>query len=346
MKRLLTSYCYEMKKLLIARKGLAALILIVLLQIGIAFFARPIQNYYFDKELYESYTERYGGSYSNETQRLIYAHLQAVKMLAEKSELTDSTVAQEIEESSDRLFLLSMKSAVLEELHLKYSLLASCKEMKPVLTYDLDLHEYIRKFGMNWASLIGLLFLIPMLMLGDAQCGMEQILFPSAIGRNTIIASKLLAAVTISISLTAVCSLLQWIIMGIHWNFGLMNIPIQSISGFESCKMRMSVRSAILLLGVMRVLAAPALSLMICILSVLIRKEPAIITVTAILIGVCMVFVSKFPDFSVFFLTSSISGIGAIKLYSTPDIFFQTVFLLIKTGLYGCIAYTIATKKH
>ena len=92
MKRLLTSYCYEMKKLLIARKGLAALILIVLLQIGIAFFARPIQNYYFEKELYESYTERYGGSYSNETQRLIYANQQAVKMLAEKYELTDSAI--------------------------------------------------------------------------------------------------------------------------------------------------------------------------------------------------------------------------------------------------------------
>ena len=54
------------------------------------------------------------------------------------------------------------------------------------------------------AAVLGLLFLLPMLMLGDAQCGMEQILCPAAIGRKQLISAKLLNAVLLSVFLTAV----------------------------------------------------------------------------------------------------------------------------------------------
>ena len=110
MKRMIISYRYEMKKLLIARKGWVVLIFILLLQIAIACLAKPMQNYYFDRELYAGYTELYGGPYSAKTEKLIYANKLALEALAEKNELTDSTVAQEIEDSSSRLFLISMKS--------------------------------------------------------------------------------------------------------------------------------------------------------------------------------------------------------------------------------------------
>lgn len=346
MKRLFTSYCYEMKKLLLVRRGWLFLLAAVLLQIGIACFAQPAKPYSYDKGIYANYVERYGGPYSRQTERTIHANAVAVRAAAEQYEFANLTVSEDFEAQSQRMLLANMKHAALGALEAKYSQLAACREMQPALTYDLELTDYIKKFGVNWASLLAMLFLVPMLMLGDAECGMEQILFPSATGRNTIICAKLLVAATVGIAVTTVCSVLQWLIMGLRWDFGALNVPIQSITGFAECTVRISVRSCILLFGVIRMLSAPAAAMLLCVLSAFIRKEPAIIAAAAILIGISAFLAEKFTSLSIFFLFSALSGIGAAKLYTAADIVFLVFFLAVKTGLLGCAAQSAAARKH
>lgn len=346
MNRLMTSYCYELKKLLFVRRGWLFLLAAVLLQIGIACFAKPAEPYAYDRGIYASYAERYGGVYSKQTEQTIHANAAAISTIIQQYDPTKPDFSEEREGLADRILLANMKYNALNALQTKYSRLASCKEMQPALTYDLELTDYIKKFGVSWGSLFGMLFLVPMLMLGDANCGMEQILFPSATGKHTIVCSKLLVAATLGIAVTAVCSVLQWGIFGLRWDFGALNVPIQSITGFEECTVHISVRSCIFLFGVIRILSAPAVAMLLCVLSSLIRKEPAIIATGAIVIGISAFLANKFTSLSVFFLFSTISGIGAVKLYTAPDILFLLLFLAIKTALFGCLAQSAATKKR
>lgn len=219
MNRLFTSYKYELQKLIVVRKGWILLLGVILVQLGIALFAAPSQEYVFDKGLYAEYTELYGGEYSEETSVKINEELQEVDTIVNETDLSQITDAEQIEALSEQMILASMKRNALSALQSKYAELSECREYSPILTYDLELNEYISRFGFNWASLVGMLIIIPMLMLGDKNCGMEQILFPTSTGRKAIVCSKLLVGATIGLSMTAVCSALQFIIMALRWDW-------------------------------------------------------------------------------------------------------------------------------
>lgn len=346
MNRLATSYRYEMKKMLIVRRGWIFLLGIILLQICIACLAKPSEIYTFDKELYKGYIEHYGGEYSTETEQAIQAEMAELAEGMRQSASTEMTSAFEMTEQSDKQLLNSMKYNALMELDAKYSRLASCRDFQPILTYDVELLDYIKKFGICWVSLIGMMFLIPLFMLGDAICGMEQILFPTATGRKTIVVAKLLAAVTIGIGVTVVCSVVQWAIISAQWDLGRLDVPIQSISGFEQCTVDISAKSCILLFGAIRILAAPAASLMLCALSVIIRKEPAIIATAAILIGASAFAAGKYPLLSAYCLFSALGGIETAASYSLMDILLLVVVLLLKIFLFGVIVQMFVNKKR
>lgn len=346
MNRLFISYKYELKKLLFVRKGWMVLLGIILLQIGMAFFVNPSREYVFDKGLYAGYIELYGGEFSEEAAGKIEAELQSADKIINETDLTQLTNAEEIEELSEQIILASMKRNALSELQSKYVRLSACKEYRPILTYDLELIEYVTKFGINWASLIGMLILIPMLMLGDGNCGMEQILFPTSTGRKTIVSSKLLVGVTIGLCMIAVCSVIQVFIMGTRWEFGLLNVPIQSISGFEECKIQSSVLTCIIACGVIRVFSAAPFAMMICILSSLLKKEPAVISAAVILIAISAFLAERFPPVSMFFLFSAMSGISSIKAYSAAQVLLLGLTLLLKTAVLAVTARFLAGRKQ
>lgn len=346
MNRLFTSYKYELKKLLFVRKGWIVLLGIIFLQIGMAFFVKPSREYVFDKGLYAGYIELYGEEYSEEAAEKIKAELQSADKIINETDLTQLTDAEEIEELSEQIILASMKRNVLSELQSKYVRLSACKEYRPILTYDLELVEYITKFGINWTSLIGMLILIPMLMLGDGNCGMEQILFPTSTGRKTIVSSKLLVGVTVGLCMTTVCSVIQFFIMGSRWEFGLLNVPIQSISGFEECKIQGSVLTCMIVCGVIRVFSAVPFAMMICILSSLLKKEPAVISAAVILIAISAFLAEKFPPVSMFFLFSAMSGISSIKTYSVAQLLLSGLILPLKTTAFAIAAKFLAGRKQ
>lgn len=345
MNRLFTSYKYELKKLMIVRKGWLLLLGIILLQIGIAVFVKPSQEYIFDKGLYADYVGLYGGEYSEETAIKIAEELRSADKFLNETDLTQLTAAEEIEILSEQMILVSMKRNALSALQSKYAELSECKEYRPILTYDLELNEYIAKFGINWASMIGMLFFIPMLMLGDKNCGMEQILFPTSTGRKSIVSSKLLVGVTAGLCMTAVCTATQALIMGLRWDFGLLNVPIQSISGFEECNIKGSVLTCMIVCSVIQVLSAAAFTMMISILSSLFKKEPAVISAAVILILISAFLADKFSSVSMLFMFSAMSGIGSIKAYSAVQLLLLVLILILKTAALAIAANFSAGRK-
>lgn len=346
MNRIFTSYQYELKKLLFVRKGWVLLLGIFLMQIAMALFINPSQEYIFDKELYAEYIELFSGEYSEETAQKIEEELQSADKIVNETDLTLLTNAEEIEALFEQMLLASMKRNALSALQSKYIELSECKEYHPILTYDLELNEYITKFSINWASLIGMLFFIPMLMLGDKNCGMEQILFPTSTGRKNIVFSKLLVAITIGLFITTVCIVIQGIVMGIRWDFGLLNVPIQSISGFEECRINGSMSTCMIVCSVIQILSTASFAMMISILSSLLKKEPAIISAAVILILISAFLAEKFPSVSMFFLFSAISGIGSIKTYSVAQLLLSGLILLLKTAILAILAKFLANRKQ
>lgn len=342
MSKLSVSYLYEMKKLLFVRKGWLFLIGILMLQIGFACFANPVRSDVFDRELYAEYIVKFGGVYSAETAQAIVDEIEGEMQLAAEQDTELLHTAQDWEMYNNRMMLANMKLAALNALQTKYNTLSIRADMQPELTYDLEICAYLKKYGMNWASLIGILFLTPMLMLGDASCGMEQILFPTVIGKRVIMRAKLLAAYTISAGLTAICTLLQWSIMSMRWNLGELNIPIQSITGFEDCMVQASVITCILIFAAIRILAASMLSLLICLLSILIRKETAVVSITAILIAISAFLSDQNRYLSICSMFNGMHGINAMKGYVTVDILCLVVVLLLKTAFLWRIIHITA----
>lgn len=345
MNRLFTSYKYELQKLIVVRKGWILLLGIILVQFGIALFVIPSQEYVFDKALYSDYVEFYGGEYSDETAVKINEELQSADKIVNETDLTQLTDAEEIEALSEQMILASMKRNALSTLQSKYTELSECKEYNPILTYDLDLNEYINKFGVNWVSLIGMLFFIPMLMLGDRNCGMEQILFPTSTGRKTIIFSKLLVGVTVGLGMVAVCSVIQVFIMGMRWNFGSLNVPIQSISGFGECKINGSVLTCMIVCIVIQILSAASFVMMISVLSSILKKEPAVISAAVIITLISAFLAEKFSPLSIFFMFSAMLGISSIKTYSIMQLLILSLFLLLKTVVLSIVASYVACRK-
>ncbi|MBR3420455.1 MAG: hypothetical protein IKG98_00095 [Ruminococcus sp.] len=345
MNRLFTSYKYELQKLIVVRKGWILLLGVILVQLGIALFAAPSQEYVFDKGLYAEYTELYGGEYSEETSVKINEELQEVDTIVNETDLSQITDAEQIEALSEQMILASMKRNALSALQSKYAELSECREYSPILTYDLELNEYISRFGFNWASLVGMLIIIPMLMLGDKNCGMEQILFPTSTGRKAIVCSKLLVGATIGLSMTAVCSALQFIIMALRWDWGSLRVPIQSISGFGECKINGSVLTCMIVCIVIQVLSAAPYVMMISVLSSILKKEPAVISATVIITLISTFVAEKLPSVSMLFLSSAMSGMSSIKAYSVSQLLILCVFLLLKTAIFSIIANCVICKK-
>ena len=345
MNSIFTSYKYELKKLFVLRKGWMIILCLLLAQLAIALFVKPSQEYVFDKKLYAEYVEVYGGEYSEETAVSINEELQAADKIVNETDLSQITDVEQIEILSEQMILASMKRNALSALQSKYTELSKCEEYSPVLTYDLELNEYISRFGFNWASIVCMLIIIPILMLGDKNCGMEQILFPTSTGRKTIVCAKLLVGSTVSLFMTAVCSVLQFIIMAIRWDFGELNVPIQSVSGFGECKINGGVLICMVICIAIQILSAASFVMLISILSSVLKKEPAVISAAVIIILIGNFIAEKYPSISMFFLSSAMSGICSIKTYSIMHLLILCSFLLFKTIVLSIVARYIACRK-
>lgn len=338
---------FELKKLLIARRGWLIILAAILLQIGLGCFSNPhLYEYSYDTKLYEQYTEVYSGPFKKSNLRKMDVNQIVLDKIMSEQTKPDLSSVDAYEKQSRRIEMASQKSSVLMAIRDKYASFADFRELEPELTYDLELTDYIKRFGMNWASLLCIALLVPLLMLGDKNCGMEQILFPTVTGQARIVRAKLLAACVTGVAVTAVCTLLQWILFSLRWNLGKLDVPVQSITGYAQCSLHSSIGGSLLLSGIVQVLAVPAAVLILCIFSALIRKEVPVVAASVITVAISALLTEKIPGLRVFSIASPLSCMQALAQMSGADLIFMLFFLCLKTTLFAMAAFWLANRKR
>lgn len=328
MKQLAICMKYELRKLLISDKGWLIILAALLFQIVLCLTAKPhLQQYNFDTELYQQTVSEYTGAYRAETERRIQSSMDAAQARISAYSRRPLNGSDNLLERSRQLAFAQEDAAVLQAISQKYAVYKDIQDLHPELTYDLELIDYLRRFGVNWSSLICIALLMPMLMLRDSSCGMAQILDASYIGMRKILQSKLLTAAFISIGVTLLCTLLQFTMFALRWDFGTLTVPLQSITGYETCGLHCSVMGGLLIAEVIRLLTMWAVAWEICLLAKLLRREIATIAVFAILIGVGTLCTS-------FSLYGSLSGIENLKHLGAINICFISLLIMIRCILF------------
>ena len=191
MKQLAICMKYELRKLLISDKGWLIILAALLFQIVLCLTAKPhLQQYNFDTELYQQTVSEYTGAYRAETERRIQSSMDAAQARISAYRRRPQNGSDNLLERSRQLAFAQEDAAVLQAISQKYAVYKDIQDLHPELTYDLELTDYLRRFGVNWSSLICIALLMPMLMLRDSSCGMAQILDASYIGKRKILQSK------------------------------------------------------------------------------------------------------------------------------------------------------------
>lgn len=333
---------YEFKKYIIKRNGWIMILCAVLIQIAIVGISHH-KSYNYDTNLYRQYIEIFGGVYSDTTKHAIIKEKETIDQF-----ISGHKHDMEYENSVDltnQMILANEQSNVLSVLINKYQLLESCKEWNPVLSYDLELSEYIKQYHLNWAAMLFILIGIPLLILDDYNCGMTQILFPSRMGQIRIMCAKICVGSFICIIVTTILTTMQWILFSLRWDFGQLDIPIQSLTGFETSGVKGTIGQYLLLGGVLRVFAVIPLSFLICFISAYIRKETVVITSSVSIITCSAAISSKYTNLSSILIYTPLSGISALQQLNTRDYAFLLVGLCIKTILYGFLAGKVLFRK-
>jgi len=187
---------------------------------------------------------------------------------------------------------------------------------------------------------------IPLLILGDYNCGMDQILFPSRMGQTRLMRAKMCIGCLISITITIVMTAIQWAFFTMRWDFGQLDIPIQSLSGFETSHVQCSIAQCIFIGGILRVFAVIALVFLLCILSAWIRKEAITITIAASIIICSAIGFSKYANLSALSIYATLSGAAAFKHLDANGEIILLVSLFLKVLLYGVTAKKLLARKR
>lgn len=281
MRAFLLCVWLEFKKNMVKQNGWILILCTMILQIAIVLNAHHNSNN-FDTNLYRQYTIMFRGVYSEETKQAIINEKESVdQFMSGQLAIADSEKDMDL---VNQMILANEQSNVLRALINKYQSLGNCRKWNPVLSYDIELSEYIEAYHFNWAAMLFIIVWTPLLILGDYNCGMDQILFPSSMGQTRLMCAKICIGCLVGIIITLAMTAIQWGLFTLRWDFGELDIPIQSLSGFEASHVQWSIALCLFIGSVLRLFAVIALVFLLCILSAWIRKEAITITIATSII--------------------------------------------------------------
>ena len=263
---------YELKKLYSAKALVILTAALICIYALLCAFIRPdLSRYTFDTELYKMYVSRYGGEYSQQTYNDMCAELEAQRQIAEQNLGSTSYTADEYMFLSEQITAAEHKVQALEAVIDRYTSLKSGQQ----LVYDLEFEEYINGYLKKLGTLFFLISVTVItlrLSLYDYKCGMESILFTTRSGKHSILRDKLLLALAISVIISVLFSMAEQLIFLSH-DFGDESAPICSYADFEGCKYDISLKSAMYLSVVIKMLGCIIFSALLFVVSRVARNE-------------------------------------------------------------------------
>lgn len=285
MKNVTLCVKYEFIKTLWFKKGLIIFAVCFVFNIIFCLFSAPnLYDKYFDTKIYKRYTEQFGGIYSESTFEEIKTELSIQEKIA-NTPVDEGLSSDELIELSNRIDIARKKVEALKALAEKYEVIKGIKEYNAELTYDIEFSAYAKQFRQDWAALICIAAFTIIIMFGDLRCGIDKLLYSSKIGKRNVIKGKLMTICGLSFLTAMLFSAVRFLIIYSRWDFGDLNIPIQSIEGFENCETEISVVQGLALGYAFQVLFSTATAFLLALFSAIMKNEVMSVSTVTILVG-------------------------------------------------------------
>ena len=263
---------YELKKLCSAKALVILTAALICLYAMLCAVIRPdLSKYTFDTELYKMYISKYGGEYSQQTYNDMCAELEKQQQIAEQDISGSSYTADEYMFLSEQITAAVHKAQALEAVIDRYTSL----EIGQQLVYDLEFTEftngYLKEFG-TLLCIITVTIITLKLSLSDHKCGMEGIMFTTRSGRYNILRSKLIIAITGAAIISLLFGLCELMIIRSR-DLGDISAPICSYEGFGECSYNISLKSALYLSVIIKMLGCTVYAALLFIVSRIVKND-------------------------------------------------------------------------
>ncbi len=243
---------WEFRKLIINQKLIWLIFATLLVQVLIGLLSKPRLYVTYNLEIYKELTAEYGGVYREEVKEEIRLKLEEYAIKKEEYqgivtgyEMYGMGIQEEYESACFYLTEINIYESALRALLAKTDYLDSVKEHSPVLTYDLELSDYLERFEINLVSNVFCLLFSVLLFFESSISGMDQLLTPSVTGRKRIRLAKWVIAMVLCVLATSLFYLLGFLFAVTRWNFCSLDIPAVSLEYFKQWPKNLSILEAL-----------------------------------------------------------------------------------------------------
>ena len=276
----------ELVKIWLKRYGWVYLLLILTIQICLAFTRYDAAYLNFDMEKEKTYFQQYAEEYSQMSAEEAYeAVLVETARLNHVSETAASALQKyENGEISERTFIEAIE-AELTARHQRTAHNAIHEQVKRMHAGKPQVVQYTNGWSVllnNHSSTLFLLLLLGLLITpvipAEYRTEMLPFLFTTKKGKNNLFASKLIAVLLSAIGSLLMIELSELVCIAVR--YGLPNglFPVQSVQQFEDCPWNLTALNAYAVRLLLRVLGVCYLSILLYILTIWMKRTvPALI---------------------------------------------------------------------
>lgn len=163
-----------------------------------------------------------------------------------------------------------------------------------------------------------LLFALLLIMISDREQGMSALLFSLKRGRGYLLTAKIIAlAITILVSVALICTE-NLIISAVLYGLGDLSRPIQSVSGFLGCNIRISVSVYLILYLLFKFLALFLIGMILTLIAVNTKNTVSFFGLTAVVLITEGMLYQKIEPLSIY---SIFRYVNIISFTKVNDIF-------------------------
>ena len=267
-------FLFELKKLLICRRGLLIFALIAA-ETALAFLPRDTQHSY-SPEIYRLYCEQLAGDYTPEKREEIFARLDEIKAVISQHE----ELEEEYRSGAVTLDAFSAHnkeySKAQAELETVQYLADKCRYFDRLGTgrffCDTDWEDFFTHRGYALTTVLLLLILIPPVFCNEYSTDMSDTLRTMRNGRTRLAVTKLTVCAAVMLAVSLLISAAELAAFAARFGTESCSEPLDSIMGFDGYG-NISVLGSFLRSAVMRACSFAVCAVVICTLSVLTRSQ-------------------------------------------------------------------------
>lgn len=283
----------EIWKILFKQKALFWLFAFAVIKILCIYFFNDIRPEY-DTGEYRQFLEQYGGpvnSEKNESFKECYNKLLSATETINnlEDEYTQGKISeQEYIEQLQEATMLKNEQSMIEKFHDKMEY-ALEEPQKHFIIHDYGWEEILTKESIDILLIVFIFLIMVPMFCGEYESEMQYLHLCSRLGRNKLIAIKIGVGIVISLGMSLLSSVAEYMYYRINGGLLYGDAPVQSLSFFENSNLNCSLFRLWSQIVICRGLGAVYLCVMIFCVSVLLKRSLLCIVtnLVAVIIPIC-----------------------------------------------------------